>query len=75
MVMEKNFGMEYDSIEFLSNDEICIRTENICDLYTLRGVYKFHYEFDRELYQVIPGDAGLNYTFVLKDATERVRLK
>lgn len=75
MVMEKDFGMEYDSIEFLSNDEICIRTENICDLYTLRGVYKFHYEFDRELYQVIPGDAGLNYTFVLKDATERVRLK
>lgn len=75
MVMEKNFGMEYDSIEFLSNDEICMRTENICDLYTLRGVYKFHYEFDRELYQVIPGDAGLNYTFVLKDATERVRLK
>ena len=75
LVMEKHFGLEYDSIEFLSNDEICIRTENVCDIYTLRGVYKFHYEFDRELYQVIPGGISLNYTFVLNDATERVRLK
>lgn len=74
-VMEKDFEMEYSSIEFLSNNEICIRNEAACDIYTLRGVYKFHYEFDRELYQIIPGGTGLNYTFVLKDATERVRLK
>lgn len=75
LVMEKDFGSEYDSIGFLSNDEICIRTENACDLYTIRGVYKFHYEFDKEIYQVIPGVFNLNYTFVLNDATEKVRLK
>lgn len=74
-VMERDFGLEYDSIEFLSNNEICIRNETVCDIYTLRGVYKFHYEFDKELYQIIPGGTSLNYTFVLSDATERVRLK
>lgn len=74
-VMEKDFGAEYNSIEFMENDEICIRNEKICDIYTIHGVYKFHYEFEGEIYKVIPGTSGLNYTFVLKDATERVRLK
>lgn len=75
LVMEEDFGQEYSQIEFLSNDEICIRNENVCDIYTIRGVYKFHHEFDEELYQVLPGGLGLNYTFVLKNATEKVRLK
>lgn len=74
-VMEEDFAAEYKQIEFLANNEICIRNENICDIYTIRGVYKFHYEFDGEIYKVLPGASGLNYTFVLKDATERVRLK
>lgn len=74
LVMEKDFGLEYSRIEFLSNNEICIRNENACDIYTMRGIYKFHYEFDRELYEILPG-GGLNYTFVLSDATEKVRLK
>lgn len=75
VVMEKDFATEYQRIEFLANDEICIRSENICDIYTVRGIYKFHYEFEDEIYKVIPGVSGLNYTFVRKDATERVRLK
>lgn len=75
IVMEKDFEKEYDSIEFLSNDEICIMNGNSCDIYTLHGIYKFHYDFDREIYKIIPGTSSLNYTFVLKDVTERVRLK
>lgn len=75
MILEKDFAIEYNSIEFLSNDEICIRSENICDIYTVRGIYKFHYEFDGVLHKVIPGLSGLNYTFVLNETTEKVRLK
>lgn len=74
-VMETDFDLDYNTVEFLSNNEICIRNENACDLYTMRGVYKFHYEFDEELYQVLAEGRGLNYTFVLSDATEKVRLK
>lgn len=74
-VLQKDFDLEYDCVEFLSNNEICIRNGNACDIYTMRGIYKFHYEFDRELYQILPGGMGLNYTFVLSDATEKVRLK
>lgn len=74
-VMEKDFDAEYGSIEFLSNNEICILSDTACDLYTLHGVHKFHYEFDKEIYQIVPGGTNLNYTLVLNNATERVRLK
>ena len=75
LVMEKNFALEYTEIEFLSNDEICIQNEDTCDIYSIMGIYKFHHEFKETIYKVIPGNSGLNYTFVLEDATEKVRLK
>lgn len=74
-VREKDFGAVYDSIQFMSNNEICILTDTTCDLYTLRGVHKFHYEFEEGVCQVMPGGTSLNYTFVLNDTTERIRLK
>lgn len=75
LVIEKDFDLDYTSIEFLSNNEICIMSENACDIYSIKGIYKFHYEFKQNLYKVIPGGMGLNYTFILRDATEKVRLK
>lgn len=75
LTREKDFEVTYDSIQFMSNNEICILTDTTCDLYTLRGVHKFHYEFEGGICQVMPGGTSLNYTFVLNDATERVRLK
>lgn len=74
-VMEKDFAMAYSDIEFLSNDEICIRDKYACDIYTIQGAYKFHYEFDRELYKIIPGKVAFHYMFILNDAIESVRLK
>lgn len=75
LVIEKDFDLDYTSIEFLSNNEICIMSENACDIYSIKGIYKFHYEFKQNLYKVVPGGMGLNYTFILRDATEKVRLK
>ncbi len=75
LVMEKDFSAEYTEIEFLFNNEICIRNENICDIYSIRGIHRFHYEFEEMLYKVISGTTHLNYTFVLRDTTEKVRLK
>lgn len=74
-VMEKDFSQEYTEIGFLSNNEVCILNEHSCDIYTVRGIYKFHYDFDEELYKVISGGTGLNYTIILENSTEKVRLK
>ena len=35
----------------------------------------FYNEFDEELYGVIPGGSGLNYTFILNGITIQTRLK
>ena len=75
MIMEQDFDMEYETIEFLSGNEICIRNPHACAIYTLQGIYKFYSEFQEELCKVIPGISGLDYTFVLSHATEKVRLK
>ena len=74
-VMEKDFSQEYTEIGFLSNNEVCILNDHSCDIYTVRGIYKFHYDFDEELYKVISGGTGLNYTIILENSTEKVRLK
>lgn len=74
-VMEKDFSQEYTEIGFLSNNEVCILNDHSCDIYTVRGIYKFHYDFDEELYKIISGGTGLNYTIILENSTEKVRLK
>lgn len=75
LTMEENTDVEYSKIELLSSNEICVFNETICDIYTPRGVFKFHYEFEKELYCVIPGGSSLNYTFILNGITEQARLK
>lgn len=75
IVMEKDFELDYNVIEFLSNQEICIRNETSCDIYAPNGVYKFHYDFDKELYKILPGWYGLGYTLIFNGETQNIRLK
>jgi len=73
--MEESTDVEYSKVELLSSNEVCISNRTVCDIYTVQGVFKFHYEFEDELYGVIPGGSSLNYTFILNGVTEQVRLK
>jgi len=75
LMMEEVSDMDYANVELLSSNEVCVSNRTVCDIYTIRGVFKFHYEFEEELYGVIPGDSGLNYTFILNGITEQARLK
>ena len=75
LLMDELSDMEYSNIELLDSNEICLYNRTICDIYTIRGVFKFHHEFEDELYYVMPGGSGLNYTFILNGVTEQVRLK
>lgn len=73
--LEQKFKMPYQQIEFLENDEICIRDENACEIYTLRGVKRFSYTFDETLYKILSGETGRYYTFILDGVMEKVKLK
>lgn len=69
-----DFAMEYDEIGFLVNDEICIRNNLECSIYTLRGTKRFHYNFEKDICKVIH-TRGRQYLFLMSGATERVKLK
>jgi len=75
VMMEENTDVTYSNVRLLSNDEVCVSNRTICDIYSIRGVFKFHYEFEKVLHGVIPGGSGLNYTFILDGITEQARLK
>ncbi|MBR5128372.1 MAG: hypothetical protein IKU69_08070 [Roseburia sp.] len=75
VVMEESIDITYTNLTLLGSNEVCISERNRCDIYTIRGIHKFHYEFDKELHGVITEGSGLNYTFILSGVTEQVRLK
>ena len=73
--LEQEFHMPYQNIEFLGNHEICIMDECKCEIYTLRGVKRFTYTFDKKLYQVFSGKTGRRYTFIFDEVMEKIKLK
>ena len=74
-VMENDISMIYDPVEFLSNDEVCVRNSTACEIFTMHSIKKFSYTFDKELYKILSGGNTQNYTFIFKDTIEEVRLK
>ena len=74
-VMENKITIPYENIEFLSNDEICVTNSNECEIFTIHSIKKFSYTFEKELYKILSGDSGQNYTFIFKDTIEEVKLK
>ena len=74
-VMENDTTIPYNSIEFLSNNEICVMNETQCEIFTIHSIKKFAYEFDKELSKILATDKGEYYTFIFKDTIEEVKLK
>ena len=74
-VMENDTTIAYDSIEFMSGNEICVTNATQCEIFTIHSIKKFSYEFDKELYKVFATGDGQNYTFIFKDTIEEVKLK
>ena len=74
-IMENDTSIPYDTIEFLSSGEVCVRNATQCEIFTVHSIRKFSYEFDKELYKVIATDGGQDYTFIFRDTIEEVKLK
>ena len=74
-VVSKNFKMEYQEISFLENDEICVRNDLECAIFTLRGVEKFHANFEKSIWKVMSLGRIRDYAFLAEGETQRVRLK
>ncbi len=75
VVMENDTSLAYSRIEFLDNNEICVRDEYSCEIFTIHSIRKFSYAFDKELYRILSGDDASTYTFILKGEIDEVRLR
>lgn len=74
-VISKDFEMEYEEIGFLENDEICIRNDLECAIFTLRGVQKFHANFEKSIWKIMSVAGIRDYVFLIDGETQRIRLK
>lgn len=74
-ILSKDFQMDYQEIGFLENDEICIRNDLECSIYTLRGVQKYHGNFEKNIWKVMSAGKIRDYVFLLEGETQKVRLK
>lgn len=75
VVMENDTSIHYEEIEFLGNNDICVRNEKNCEIFTVHGIKKFSGEFDASIDAMISLDRHQNYVFVFDDTIEEVRLK
>lgn len=74
-VMESDIAIAYERIEFLENGEICVSNLTECEIFTMHGIKKFSYKFDKEILQILSVNGAKNYTFIFKDTIEEVKLK
>ena len=74
-IMETDTSIVYETVEFLSKNEICISNKTECEIFTTHNIKKFSYVFDRELYKIIAGENEQSYTFIFKETIEEVKLK
>ena len=74
-VLSQEFRMEYEEIGFLENDEIYLRNNLECAIFTLRGVQKYHSNFEKNIWKIMSAGKIRDYVFLLDKETQKVRLK
>ncbi len=74
-VLAKGFSRGYQQIGILENDEIYLINDLECTIFTLRGVEKFHGEFEKEIRKIMPAGGFRNYIFLVDGETQQIRLK
>ena len=74
-VLTKDFDIGYQEVVFLENDEVCVRADSECVIYTLRGIEKFHGNFKKHIWKIMSAGRTKDYVFWIEGETQKVRLK
>ncbi|MCR4843096.1 MAG: DUF5711 family protein [Eubacterium sp.] len=72
---EKDFALDYNEVYLMSNGEVSIVGDSNLEIISNSGRSKFTYSFDSSIMLILSGGKTQNYTFVLEDSTQKVRLK
>ncbi len=74
-VLSKDFNIKYQEVGFLENDEVCVRADTECSIYTLRGIEKFHGSFQKNIWKIMSAGRTKDYVFWAEGETQKIRLK
>lgn len=74
-IMNISFDTDYTKVEILANGELCILGENSCEIFNVRGIRKFQYDFQKHLYLIFSGKVQTDYTILLEGETQKVKLR
>ena len=74
-IMNVNFDTDYTRVDILANGELCIIGESSCEIFSVRGIRKFQYDFQEHLYLILSGKMQTNYTILLEGETQKVKLR
>ena len=73
--ISKEIENSYDEVSILDNSEICIKNSNEVSLFKLQGIQRFHYTFDENVYDIIPGGTSRRYYIITDNKTEEIYIK
>lgn len=74
IAMENNTSLAYDTVEILDNNEICLKNNSECEIYTMYSIRKFKGKFDQEIYKVFTRGSSRKYVFIAKGEMQEVKL-
>lgn len=68
------FDIDYKELRF-SGDQIIIYNSSSCEIYTIKGRFKYKGNFDDSVYLMLPGSSPHSYVLVTDGGLKTVRLK
>lgn len=74
-VMENDTSLMFDTISFLENNEICVKNQYECELFTIHSIKKFSCQFDTRLMDILSNGNGQDYIFLFDETIEEVHLR
>lgn len=68
------FDIDYKEIRF-SGDQMIIYNSSSCEIYTVKGKFKYKGSFEDSVYLMLPGSSSHSYVLVTEGGLKNVRLK
>ncbi|SES11952.1 DUF5711 family protein [Lachnobacterium bovis] len=74
IAMENHTKLAYDTVELLDNNEICVKNNSECEIYTMYSIRKLKTKFEQEIYKIFPRGSSRKYLFIGKGEMQEVKL-
>lgn len=75
IAMENDTKLAYSDVEFLDNNEVCIKNASECEIFTMYSIRKLKTKFQSDVLKVMSQGSARNYVFIEKGEMQEVKLR